>query len=117
MKHPERAEDYLEHIVQAIDFIISFTQETDSAAVLKHDYKTQSAVIRNIEIIGEAATRIQQQSPDCVKAHPELPWIQMRNMRNRMIHNYFDIKIDVVWATIKDDLPLLKQQIAALLQR
>ena len=105
MKHPERTEDYLEHIVQAIDFIISFTQETDSAAALARDHKTQAAVIRNIGIIDEAANRVQRHAPDFVKAHPEIPWLHMRTMRNKVIHDYFDIDFDVVWATIKDDLP------------
>ena len=58
-----------------------------------------------IEIIGEAANRIQKQEPEFVAAHPSLPWPEMRGMRNRMIHNYFDVNIDVLWGTVKDDLP------------
>lgn len=73
----------------------------------RHD---QDAVIRNIEIIGEAASRIQRQAPEFVKAHPELPWVQMRGMRNKMIHDYFDVQVDVVWNTIKEDLPRLKSK-------
>jgi uncharacterized protein with HEPN domain len=49
--------------------------------------------------------------------HPELPLIEMRGMRNKVIHNYFDVDWEVVWSTVKDDLPRLKKQIDALLKR
>lgn len=88
MKHPERIEDYLQHIVEAIDNIIGYVREIDSAAALEHDHKTQAAVIRNVEIIGEAASRIHKQAPELMAEHPSLPWHEIRGMRNRMIHNY-----------------------------
>jgi uncharacterized protein with HEPN domain len=50
-----------------------------------------------------------------VAAHPSLPWHEMRAMRNRMIHNYFEVNVDLLWGTVKDDLPKLKQQIERLL--
>ncbi|MBV9039010.1 MAG: DUF86 domain-containing protein [Acidobacteriaceae bacterium] len=115
MKHPTRVEDYLQHIAEAIDRVASYIQEIDNPAALERDHKTQAAVIRYIEIIGEAANRIQKQAPDFVAAHPSLPWHEMRGMRNRMIHNYFDVNINVLWGTVKDDLPKLKEQIDALL--
>ena len=110
MKHPERVEDYLEHIAQAIERATGYVQRFDSVEALQKDQQVQDAVIRNIEIIGEAASRIQKQAPEFVTAHPELPWIEMRGMRNKMIHNYFDVSLTVVWNTIKDNLPRLKQQ-------
>jgi len=70
---------------------------------------------RNIEIIGEAARQIQQNAPEYVTAHPELPWIEMRGMRNKMIHNYFDVDVNVVWGTVKQDLPVLEKQIEHIL--
>jgi uncharacterized protein with HEPN domain len=115
MKHPERIEDYLQHIVEAIDHITGYVQEINSAAALERDHKTQAAIIRNIEIIGEAANRIHKQAPELIAAYPSLPWHEMRGMRNRMIHNYFDMNIDVLWGTVKKDLPKLKQQIDELL--
>jgi uncharacterized protein with HEPN domain len=115
MKHPARVEDYLRHIVEAIDRITDYIQELDNAAALERDHKTQAAVIRYIEIIGEAASIIQKQAPEFVAAHPSLPWHEMRGMRNRMIHSYFDVNVDVLWGTIKDDLPKLKQQTDRLL--
>jgi uncharacterized protein with HEPN domain len=107
----------LQHIIEAIDHITSYVQGIDSAASLERDHKTQAAVIRNIEIIGEAANRIQKQAPEFVAVHPELPWIGMRGMRNRMIHNYFDVNINLLWGTITDDLSKLKKQVQDLLGR
>ena len=110
MKHPERIEEYLEHIVQAIEHATSFMQSVDSPELLERDYRTQAAVVRCIETIGEAASKIQQQAPEVIKAHPEIPWLQMRAMRNKVIHDYFDVEPGVVWSTVKNDLPSLKRR-------
>jgi len=115
MKHPERVEDYLEHIGQAIARAIAYVEPLGGVEALRQNQQVQDAVIRNIETIGEAATRIQKQAPEFLTAHPELPWIEMRGMRNKMIHNYFDVSLTIVWNTIKDNLPRLKQQIDDLL--
>ena len=115
MKHPERVEDYLEHIAEAIELATGYLQEFDDFDAFQRHRRDQDAVIRNIEIIGEAASRIQQQAPEFVKAHPELPWLKMRGMRNKIIHNYFDVDLTVVWSTVKNDLPQLRQQIDGLL--
>ena len=74
-------------------------------------------MVRNIEIIGEAVSKIQSTAPEFIKQHSELPWAQMRGMRNVAIHEYFFIDLEIVWNTVQDDLPKLKQQIAALLNR
>lgn len=115
MKHPERVKDYLEHIAEAIERATSYIEDLANVAAFERDHKTLAAVIRYIEIIGEAASKIQRQAPDFIAAHPELPWDDMRAMRNRMIHDYFDVNVGIVWNTIKDDLPQLKQQINDLL--
>ena len=115
MTHPERVEDYLRHIAEAIERSVGYVQELDNAAALERDHKTQAAVIRNIEILGEAANRIQKQAPEFITAYPSLPWNQMRGMRNRMIHNYFDVNADLLWSTVNEDLPKLKRQIDELL--
>jgi uncharacterized protein with HEPN domain len=62
----------------------------------------QNAVIRPLEIIGEAARRLSQQTRD---AHPDIPWDQMIGMRNRLIHEYFRVNLTTVWETVRDDLP------------
>ncbi|NEO27432.1 MAG: DUF86 domain-containing protein [Kamptonema sp. SIO4C4] len=64
------------------------------------------AVVKDLEIIGEAAGRI---TDDCRARHPQLPWLDITGMRNRLIHAYFDVNLDVVWDTITNDLtPLIK---------
>ena len=66
-------------------------------------------------MIGEAANRIQKVAPKFVAEHPALPWSQMRGIRNKVIHDYFDVEWDVVWETVKVDLPPLLQQVKSLL--
>ena len=116
MKHPERVEDYLEHIVAAIDRITRYLKDAHDLAGFEQDERTRDAVVRNMEIIGEVANKIRTISPEFLTSHPELPWIEMRGMRNKIIHNYFDIEWSVVWNTARDDLPELKRQIKLLLR-
>jgi uncharacterized protein with HEPN domain len=99
MKHPERVEDYLEHIAQAIQRAASYIEGFKNAEAFQQDSRTQDAVIRNIEITGEAANHIQYMSPAFVANHPELPWLEMRGMRNKIIHEYCDVDWDMVWDT------------------
>ena len=101
--------------MQAIERAIRYIQPLDSAVALRQNEQVQDAVVRNIEIIGEAAGKIQSVASAFAAENPELPWIEMRGIRNRMIHEYFDVDWDVVWATVKDDLPPLKKQIEVLL--
>ena len=115
MKHPERIEDYLEHIAQAIQRATEYVEHVRSLSAFQQSQRDQDAVIRNIEIIGEAARQIQQHAPEFVAAHSQLPWIEMRGMRNKMIHDNFDVDVNVVWNTIRDDFPQLKQQVDDLL--
>lgn len=115
MTHPERVEDYLEHILQAIDRAVRYLQSIDGAAALVQNDVIQDAVVRNIEIIGEAASRIHRTAPEFVATHPEMPWTEMRGMRNKMIHQYFDVDWNIVWTTVRDNLPVLKQQVEAVL--
>jgi uncharacterized protein with HEPN domain len=79
-----------------------------------HDEKTQDAVIRNIEIIGEAAKNVERADPVFVADHPEIPWLVIYAMRNRLSHGYFEVDLDVIWQTIQTDLPRLEAQIRAL---
>ena len=76
------------------------------------DGKTVRAVIRSIEVIGEAASKV---SSDLREAHMNIPWQQIIGMRNRLIHVYFDIDHEVVWKTLKENLPPLIEQIQIIL--
>ncbi|MGI6460007.1 MAG: DUF86 domain-containing protein [Candidatus Hydrogenedentales bacterium] len=73
----------------------------------------QHSVVRCIEIIGEAASRL---SPEVRTANPELPWQDMMGMRNRLIHACFDLDLDLVWQTARQELPNLIPKLEALLK-
>jgi uncharacterized protein with HEPN domain len=117
MKHPERVEDYLEHIAEAIDRATGYLQHVPDLEAFQKNTQVQDAVVRNIEIIGEAVSKIHSAAPEFIKQHFELPWAQMRGMRNIAIHQYFFVDLAVVWTTVKVDFPKLKQQVDALLKR
>ena len=116
MSHAERVEDYLEHIADAIERAMRYIGGLADLAALEQDERAQDAVVRTITVIGEAAVRIQKEAPEFVAAHPELPWSQMRGIRNKVVHDYFDVAWDVVWDTVKQDLPPLLKQIESLLK-
>ncbi|WP_166836764.1 DUF86 domain-containing protein [Rheinheimera pleomorphica] len=78
------------------------------------DKKTQQAVVLNLLVLGETATKIMQVEPDFAALHPEIPWRSMKGMRNRIAHGYFDINLDVVWETTNTALPELATQLTKL---
>jgi uncharacterized protein with HEPN domain len=71
----------------------------------------QHLFLRNIEIIGEAASKV---TDDYRRCHPEIPWRDMIDMRNRLAHGYFDMNLKIIWDTVQEDLPKLLPLIAAL---
>lgn len=72
------------------------------------DEMVLDAVVRNIEIIGEAALQMPLETK---KIHPEIPWVKITGMRNKIVHEYFGVDVEILWQTIKEDLPKLKRQI------
>ncbi len=78
------------------------------------DGKTTRAVIRSIEVIGEAASKI---SIDFREGYPDIPWQKIIGMRNRLIHVYFDIDYNVIWQTVKENLPPLIEQLQLILKK
>jgi uncharacterized protein with HEPN domain len=82
MKHPKRVEDYLGHIAEAIQRATSYVQPLPDRHAFAQNQQVQDAVVRNIEIIGEAVNHINRAAPEFIAQHPELPWQQMRDMRN-----------------------------------
>ncbi|MCX7140771.1 MAG: DUF86 domain-containing protein [Proteobacteria bacterium] len=108
-----RQADYLEHMLDAIRLARSYVDGLSREDFLA-DKKTQQAVVLNIVVIGEAATQLANEFPAFVAQTPELPWKQMRGMRNRMAHGYFEINMDIVWDTVKDAFPDLEQKIAVI---
>lgn len=106
--------DYLNHIQQAASDARSFVDGLEKDDFLS-DRRTQQAVMMNLIIVGEAATKIMERYSEFTLAHTEVPWRSMRNMRNRMAHGYFEINLDVVWNTTQEWLPALLTQLSALL--
>jgi uncharacterized protein with HEPN domain len=101
---------YLEHIVAAIELIRDYTREGKQGFLA--DRKTQDAVIRQLEIIGEATRQI---GDELKSAHPGIPWRAMIGNRDRMIHGYFQVDLARVWATVAEDLSVLDEQIRGIL--
>ncbi len=110
-----RLPDYIDHIQQAAADACSFVEGLSKDDFLT-DKRTQQAVIMNLIIIGEAATKVMEGYAGFTHAHPKVPWRNMRGMRNRMAHGYFDIDLHVVWATVQEWLPELRSQLPALRQ-
>lgn len=105
-------ETYIGHIAEAIEKVERYVKGLTYEQFSK-DEKTVDAVIRTLEIIGEASNNI---SKEFQNTHTEFPWSKIISMRNRLIHEYFGVNEEVVWGTCMDDLPLLKKQIEKLLK-
>lgn len=111
-----RIPDYLGHITEAIERIHEYVAEMDEVTFLE-DRKTQDAVIRNFEVIGEAARNIEHHHAAYAADHPEVPWSVIYTMRNRVAHGYFKVDLEIVWKTIHTDLNELHAQICKLLEQ
>lgn len=98
----------LEHIRAAVERIELYS--ADGEAAFLSDPKTQDAVIRNFEVIGEAVKGLSQDLRD---RHPSVPWKQAAGMRDFLIHVYFGVNLERVWRTVQQDLPALKAVVEA----
>lgn len=103
-------QDYLEHIQQAVARIQRYLIAIDQAAFLANDEK-QDAVIRNLEIIGEASENIRRSFPEFARQFPDFPLKAAYGMRNALAHGYFKVDMSVVWKTVERELPLLAIQV------
>jgi uncharacterized protein with HEPN domain len=109
-----RLRDYLSHIAEAIRRINSYTDKIDWNE-FQQSKITQDAVIRNIEIIGEAGHNILKSFPDFSAAYPQLKLHAAYRMRNAVAHGYFAVDLQIVWSTISAELPGLLKDVEVLM--
>ena len=103
---------FLRHILECINNIEKDTKNYDKEK-FKKIRRTQDAVIRNLEIIGEAAKNI---SEEFRESYPEIPWKKMASLRDKLIHFYFGVDIDITRNVVREDLPNLKRSINKIVQ-
>ena len=106
-----RDRDALHDILDSARLIERYTAGLDREA-FDRDVATQDAVIRRFEIIGEATKRL---SPELRGRHQGVPWRAMASMRDRVIHGYDTVDLEMVWKTVKEDLPPLRQKMETIL--
>lgn len=103
---------YLQHILDSIEKIEKYLKEI-SFDIFTQNEMMVGATVRELEIIGEAATKIDKIIKEKYK---DIPWNEMVGMRHRLIHEYFGVDIGVVWETCQSNLPDLKQKIASIIE-
>jgi uncharacterized protein with HEPN domain len=110
MSKPRRDKEYLGDVQEAVQRIISYTSGLSYEQFLK-DARTQDAVIRNLQIIGEASKKL---SIRLKQTFPKIPWKEMSGIRDKIVHDYFGINYDIVWNVSKNELPVLLNEIESI---
>ena len=114
-KHHLRAPDYLGHLKQACDRILSYTAGLSREMFLQNEM-VQDAVLRNIGILGEATKNLLECWPNLAELYPEIPWVDIYGMRNRITHAYSIVNLEVVWNVVEVHIPPLKAQLEQVLR-
>jgi uncharacterized protein with HEPN domain len=108
-----RLRDYLDHKADAARQSIEYLSEMQKDEFLT-ERKTQQAVIFNLIVLGEAATKVINDFPEFAMKNQSIPWTSMKGMRNRVAHGYFDIDMGIVWETVVKDLPPLLENLSQI---
>jgi uncharacterized protein with HEPN domain len=109
----KRLPDYIDHMLEAVGQARSYVEGMSKLDFLE-DKRTQQAVVLNLIVIGEVATKILKDHEDFANQHTSVPWTSMKGMRNRITHGYYDINLDTVWETVQTALPELKAQLVTI---
>jgi uncharacterized protein with HEPN domain len=104
---------YLDDILDAIEKIENYVEGL-TFEEFSEDSKTVDAIVRNFEIIGEATKRIPLEIKE---KYPQIPWKMMAGTRDKLIHEYFGVNLQVLWKAVKEDLPPVKRSIKSLLEK
>ena len=104
---------FLKHIIESIELIEEFSKELTIDELAENQLK-QSAIIRQIEIIGEAAKNLPK---EFAENYNDIPWKDIVGMRDKIIHQYFNIDSNIIWDVLEIDLPELKQKIKKILKK
>lgn len=112
--HPSRVREYLVHMLDAVMRIQLYLRDKDRADFLS-DQLLQDAIVRNFEILGEAARNVLESVPDAPEKFPGIPFAAIYGMRNQLSHGYFAIDFDIVWNVVERDLPALGKHLEAVL--
>mgnify|MGYP000278573889 CR=1 FL=1 len=105
--------DCVDHILESARLACTYVDGLSKEDFLQ-DKRTQQAVILNLILIGEEATKLLRDEEAFVAQYPEVPWRSMKGMRNRIAHGYFEINLDTVWETAQSSLPDLLNQLPAI---
>jgi len=104
--------DYIQDILDSVNDIENFIEGMSFEEFMR-DKKTINAVVRSVEVIGEAAKKIPKTLRD---KYPDIPWKKMAGMRDKLVHEYFGIDIEIMWKVAKDEIPSLKPSIQNILK-
>ncbi|HAK94148.1 MAG TPA: nucleotidyltransferase [Planctomycetes bacterium] len=104
-----------ERLLDVLDAIDKIDSEAGrDKKTFEGDPLRQIWVVYHLQIIGEAVSRI---SSELRRAYPDIPWGKIAGMRHVLVHGYFDVDLDIVWAVVENDLPDLKQKVAAIVSK
>jgi len=101
---------YLGHILEAIERILVYGR--DGEETFRRELRTQDAIIRNLQVMGEAVKKVSRETR---AEHPGIPWKDISGMRDRVVHDYFGVSLDIVWDVVQNHIPPLRDKLRGAL--